>query len=146
MKNTAIIFLLLLILQSCWICPDPKFVEFDDSTKTITSLPDDYFIESVTLTKYIQRDGYIELDTTASLTFNNSGQKVSNKISLTETTDFEIEEGGNFDLLENKPIQFQVRLRRREGNDESAPVKEITFLSEEISENKTKFGTTEPCP
>lgn len=138
MKNPAIIFLFLLTFHSCWICPDPEYVEFDDSAKTITALSDDYFIESVTLTNYNQKDGYIELDTATSVTFKNSGQKESNKIDLTETTDF--------DFPENEPIRFQVRLRHKEGSNASDSLKEITFVSEEISGKKMKFGTAEPCP
>lgn len=54
-------FLILIIfLQGCWICPERHNLEFDNDTKTISVISEDYYVKSIKMTEYIPKDGYVE--------------------------------------------------------------------------------------
>lgn len=69
------------LLQSCF-CPKKHKMEYNNITKTIKVLSEDYYIRDIKIVEYIQRENYIELIDSNYVEIRNNGKFINNKIDL----------------------------------------------------------------
>ncbi|MGK4568122.1 hypothetical protein [Flavobacterium sp. 3HN19-14] len=133
-----ILLLVLILFQSCWICPDKHKIEFDNDEKTFTVLSDGFFIESIKMTEFIQKEGYIETIDSNSIKIASTG-KLQQKINLKSLTKNYSIVGINLKkMLEKKNIAFEVCVINPDlkVDDENANSL-IYFVTDNTSKGKT---------
>lgn len=149
MRTGLIILTISILLTGCWICPDPNHVEFDRTNQVIEVLSENYFIKSVTITEYIQKDGYIELIESNRLILEQDGARGAYILNLPSPGEnYQAKGKEYFELLKSEFLQYEILLmkfeNKKDGNGFNEDV--ITFVSSEIKDEKTKFGSKHPCP
>lgn len=80
-KKISLLFLLILF-QSCWICPERHSLEYEYETKIIKVLSDGYVIESIKITEYISKKGYVEYIDSNCVEIKPNGRLLNNHIDL----------------------------------------------------------------
>ena len=148
MKKITLLFMIVLF-QSCWVCPKKQSLEFTKSTKTIKILSDDYYIKSIRVTEYLPMEKYIETVDSNYVEFNQIGARGATELNLNNAGENYIRKGkSDFkELLNKKYLEYLIKLEKfdtkKEGNfDEET----IRFVSEEIKAEKSIFESNAPCP
>ncbi|MGK4568156.1 hypothetical protein [Flavobacterium sp. 3HN19-14] len=134
-----VLILGLILFQSCWICPDRHKIEFDNDEKIFTVLSDGFFIESVKMTEYIQKEGYIETIDSNSITIASTGKQLQQNINLKSLTkNYSVVGIDLKKMLEKKNIAFEVWVKNSDlkVNDENAKSL-VYFVTDNNSKGKT---------
>jgi len=146
MKNFFI--LSLFILQGCWICPDPTYIEFNYPNQTIEVLSDDYFIKSVTVSEYTLKKGYMELIDSNTVTIDQFGARGAFILNISDFGEnYKSENVKLKEILRKENLQFEIRLekflnrKKRDGFD----VEIISFIKEK-GKKKVMYRSKHSCP
>lgn len=147
MKHWIIIFIAAILFGGC--CPESNYIEFDNQDKTIKVLSEDFYIKSVTITEYKQKDGYIELIDSNSLTLNQGGVRGAFVLNLLNSGENYQVSGVEYSkLMTLEHLHYKVRLakfgNKKNGKDSDEGI--IYFTNSEVKTSKTKFGSKHPCP
>ncbi|MFK7031811.1 hypothetical protein [Flavobacterium oreochromis] len=136
-----LLFLLILILsQSCWICPERHKIEFDNDTKKVKVLSDGYFIESIKMTEYIPKEGYIEPIDSNYVNIIPVG-KLEKKIDLNSITKNYTCTGINIEqLLTKKEIAFEIWVKNPDLEIGDEDAKSLVYF---VTDSKSKGKTVE---
>ena len=81
MKKFSLL-LLVAFLQSCWICPERHNLEFEYDTKIIKVLSEGYYVESIKITEYIRKEGYVEFIDSNYVEIKQKGKLLNRSIDL----------------------------------------------------------------
>jgi hypothetical protein len=147
MKNWTII-LVGLILQSCFNCPEPVFIEFDNINNTIQVLNEDYYIKSLTITEYLNREGYIEKIDSSKIKIEQFGARGTNLIYIDKPVkNYTVSGQTNPEFMVKKLLQFQVVLEKFENKKDGrrTDTEFVDFVKGE-TKGKVKYNSTHPCP
>lgn len=133
-----ILLLLAILLQSCWICPDRHNLEFDYDTKIIKVLSEGYFVESIKITEYIQKEKYVEYIDSNYVEIKQNGTLLNQSIDLRELNKNYIAKGINLkEMLSKKEIAFEIMVKnpKLKTEDENARAF-IYFITDSLTKGK----------
>jgi hypothetical protein len=147
MKNWTI-WLIAFTLQGCWICPDPVFIEHDNVNNTIEVLSEDYYIKSITITEYLQKEGSIDLIDSSKISIEQYGPRGASILSISNSLEnYNLKGKDVNEFLKKKNLQYEVRLEKFENKkkENSFDIEIIDFIKDE-NYSKKKYNTKHPCP
>ena len=115
MRKIILIFTLIL-LQSCWVCPEKQSLEFTKSTKTIKILSEDYYIKSIRVTEYLPMENYIETVDSNYVEFTQNGVRGATEMTLENSGENYIRKGkSDFEsLLKKDYLEYVINLEKFE--------------------------------
>jgi len=148
MKKVTLLFIVILF-QSCWICPEKQSLEFTKSTNTIKIISKDYYIKSIRITEYIPLENYIELIDSNYVEFFQVGARGAIEMCLNKYDENYIRKGkSDFEsLLKKEHLEYVVNLEKFKNKRDSDLDNEIIrFVNREINAEKTIFKSNHPCP
>lgn len=145
MKN-RILWLLPLTLSSCWICPDPVYIEHNNINNTIEVLSEDFYIKSITITEFVPKDGSL-IDSSKILIEQHGtrGVTILNYTNSVEHYNLEGQRANEF--LKKQNLQYEVSLmkfeNKKKGNQFDIEI--IDFIKDDTY-SKRKYNSKHPCP
>jgi|GEM_PF-5744468 len=148
MRKIILLFTLIL-LQSCWVCPEKQSLEFTKSTKTIKILSEDYYIKSIRVSEYLPMENYIETVDSNYVEFTQNGVRGATEITLENSGENYITKGkSDFEsLLKKDYLEYVINLEKFENKKDGNFDNEIIrFVSTEIKAEKNIFKSNHPCP
>lgn len=142
--------ILIIITNSCFICPEKISLEYTKSNKNIKILSNDFFIKSIKITEYIPKEKYIELVDSNFVEFYQSGARGAYEISINDIGE-NYSKKGNIEvgeLLNKKYLEYVIRIEKfeTEKNNGGFDNDVIRFISSEIINDKNIFKSNHPCP
>jgi hypothetical protein len=135
-------------LQGCWTCPDPVFIEYDNANNTIEVLSEDYYIKSITITEYLQKESYIDLIDSSKISIEQYGARGASILNVSASAEHYILKGKNVnEFLKKKNLQYEVKLEKFENKkkENSFDIEIISFIKDE-NYSKKKYNAKHPCP
>ena len=135
-------------LNSCGICPEPVYIEYDQNNKIISSLSEIHYIKSITITEYKKSTGSISLIDSNKSIISQIGERATKSISLINNRSNYFTKGKNVDsLLSKSNLHFEVLLGKfgNKKNDDPTDLEMIEF-SKPVINKKVKFNSKHPCP
>lgn len=140
------LLLLILLFQSCWICPESHSVEYDAKTKTLKVLSEGYYIESVKLTEYIPKEGYIEEIDSNYTKISQTSNKVNRTLNLLNLNSNYIAKGKNIqNLLDKNELVFEIRIIKPGKIKKLAEKDYINFASENLTDEIMIWKSSGGC-
>ena len=146
-----IIFVIIVVLcQSCWICPEKQSLEFTKSTKTIKILSEHYYIKSIRVTEYLPKKNFIELIDSNYVEFNQIGPRGAYEMSLDDIGENYWKKGNSNakELLNKKYLEYIIKIEKvdpeKKNDDSDRDV--IRFVSSELEKEKNVMESNHPCP
>jgi hypothetical protein len=145
MKNFLFLSLLTLI-QGCWICPESHSVEYNAKTKTLKVLSEGYYIESVKLTEYIPKEGYIEEIDSNYTKISQTSNKVNRTLNLLNLNKNYIAKGKNIqNLLDEKELVFEIIIIKPGKTKNLTETDYINFASENLTDEIMIWKSSGGC-
>lgn len=142
--------ILIIITNSCFICPEKISLEYTKSSKNIKILSNDFFIKSITITEYIPKEKYIELVDSNFVEFNQIGVRGAYEMSINDIGENYYKKGSIEvgELLNKKYLEHVIRIEKfeTEKNNDGSDSDVIRFISSEIVNDKNIFTSNHPCP
>lgn len=127
------------MLQSCFLdCSFPEKIEFDNSTKNIKVLSENYCIISVKLTEYEPMKGYIREIENNTVKVDFDQTKLIKNINLPSLLDIKNNDF-NQALIDKKHIEYEIVLHEIEPKEHSEDTKYIQFVSEQVEKGEKVF-------
>jgi hypothetical protein len=148
MKKIILLFIVILF-QSCWICPEKQSLEFFKSTNSIKIISENYYIKSIRITEYIPMDNYIEPIDSNYVEFIQAGARGATEMCLNNYGENYTRKGtSNFEnLLKKEYLEYVVNLEKFENKKNGDFDNEkIRFVSTQIKGEITVFKSNHPCP
>ncbi|BCY28873.1 hypothetical protein [Flavobacterium okayamense] len=146
-----IVFIVLLSLQSCWICPEKQSIEFKNSTKSIKVLNDNYYIKSIKIVEFIPKEGYIEPIDSNYVEFVQIGARGASELSLFDISENYLNKSSkisNLKLFLNKQnLAYTIYIEKFENKKNGdLDIDHIYFISDEMKNDINIFESNHPCP
>lgn len=116
-----LLLLLVILLQSCWICPETHNLEFEYETKIIKVLSEGYYIESIKMTEYIPKEGYVKFIDSNYVLIKHRGKLLNKSIDLQDLNKNYITKGMDIKkMLSNREIAFEIVVKNPKLKKEDA--------------------------
>lgn len=142
--------ILIIITNSCFVCPEKISIEYTKSNKNIKILSDDFFIKSITITEYIPQEKYIELVDSNFVEYYQSGVRGAYEMSINDIGENYYKKGSIEvgELLNKKYLEYVIRIEKfeTEKKNDGFDSDVLRFISSEIVNDKNIFTSNHPCP
>lgn len=133
-----LILLFFVLLQSCWICPERHKLEFEYDSKIIKVLSEGYYIESIKMTEYIPKEGYVEYIDSNYVEIKQRGKLLNRTVDLLNLNRNYSAKGIDITkMLMKKEIAFEIivknpKLKMEDENARSF----IYFVTDSLTKGK----------
>lgn len=137
MKKISLL-LLAVLLQSCWICPERHNLEFEYDTKIIKVLSEGYYFESIKITEYIPKEGYVEFIDSNYVEIKQNGKLLSKSIDLRNLNKNYTAKGIDIkEILSKKEIAFEIMIKNPKLKIEDEDSRSfIYFVTDSLTKGK----------
>jgi DNA-binding protein len=137
MKKISLL-LLAGLLQSCWICPERHNLEFEYDTKIIKVLSEGYYIESIKITEYIPKEGYVDFIDSNYVEIKQNGKLLSRSIDLRNLNKNYSAKGIDIKkILSKKEIAFEIMIKNPKLKIEDQDSRSfIYFVTDSLTKGK----------
>lgn len=138
----------LVFLTGC-ICPKSNDVEFDNTSKILKVLSEGFYIEDVTITECVQKEGYVSLINTNRSTIKQIEGSKANTLNLIHPgKNFRLEGIPYSKLMGYELLYYEVRIAYENGNQNKDGFDRdyIFFVQNRFEKGQTTFGSSHPCP
>ncbi|MBC7847630.1 MAG: hypothetical protein H7Y10_14205 [Flavobacterium sp.] len=137
MKKISLL-LLVVFLQSCWICPERHNLEFEYDTKIFKVLSEGYYVESIKITEYIPKEGYVEFIDSNYVEIKQNGKLLSRRIDLRNLNENYSAKGIDIkEILSKKEIAFEIMIKNPKLKIEDEDSRSfIYFVTDKLTKGK----------
>lgn len=137
MKKFSLL-LLVAFLQSCWICPERHNLEFEYDTKIIKVLSEGYYVESIKITEYIRKEGYVEFIDSNYVEIKQKGKLLNRSIDLQDLNKNYSAKGIDIKaILSKKEIAFEIMIKNPKLKIEDEDSRSfIYFVTDSLTKGK----------
>lgn len=137
MKKISLL-LLVVLLQSCWICPERHNLEFDYDTKIIKVLSEGYYIESIKMTEYIPKEGYVEFIDSNYVEIKQRGKLLNKSIDLRDLNKNYSAKGIDIKkMLSKRELAFEIMVKNPKLKIEDEDARSfVYFVTDSLTKGK----------
>ncbi|WP_281635808.1 hypothetical protein [Flavobacterium marginilacus] len=133
-----LLLLLIILFQSCWICPERHNLEFDNNTKIIKVLSEGYYFESIKITEYIPKEGYVEFIDSNYVEIKQKGKLLNNLIDFRNLNNNYNIKGIDIEkILSKREIAFEIMVKNPKLKTEDEDSRSfIYFVTDSLTKGK----------